>query len=48
MNYRKGSKMVYKDEKIAQIKKEKKHLKHTDIKGRGVFINDKSVKFTAA
>lgn len=39
--------MEYKDEKIAQLKKEINSLKNTDIKEAGVFINDRLTKFSA-
>lgn len=37
--------MEYKDKEIAQLKKEKHRYKYANIKGEGVFINDKFVKF---
>lgn len=32
--------MEYKDEKIAMLRKELHRQKYTDIKGKGVFINE--------
>lgn len=37
--------MEYKDEKIAMLRKELHRQKYTDIKGEGVFINEKFTKF---
>lgn len=37
--------MEYQDEKIAALMKERQRLRYTDIKGEGVFINGKFMKF---
>lgn len=39
--------MEYQDEKIAELKKQLRRQKYTDIKGEGVFINNQLVKFGA-
>lgn len=39
-------KMEYKDDKIAQLKKEKNRYEYANIKGEGVFINDRLTKFS--
>lgn len=37
--------MEYEDEKIAELKKELRRQKYTDIKGKGVFIKGQFIKF---
>lgn len=39
--------MEYEDEKIAELKKEMRRMKYTDIKGEGVYINNRFTKFSA-